>query len=366
MTTQVQFRRGTTAEHDAFTGAVGEVTVDTTKGVPVVHDGVTPGGHPMLIEGLPTISDLRVLNTRPAMMIVNGDTAAGDGGGGLYMWDPLSTDPDDGAGVIEPLSGGIGRWVRYSAWLQAPAVLESEKGQPDGVATLNAQGKLASGQIPEALLGAIDYQGVWNADTNTPAIPAADADNKGWYYKVSVAGTTDIDGTTDWEIGDWIVSNGTTWDKIDNTEPPASGIVNDSGVAGGNVAEALDALSGDISTLASDVADREVVGMLAGLEEYTTSENLPFADRGKLIEVNSATPVTITIQTDAAGGYSGMCWFTFQQIGDGALTIAADTGVTLAGVPEGSVQGPGKGPMITLVRKPSAPNTWAISLDGVA
>jgi hypothetical protein len=45
--TQVQFRRGTTAEHASFTGAVGEVTVDTTKDTLVVHDGSTAGGFPM-------------------------------------------------------------------------------------------------------------------------------------------------------------------------------------------------------------------------------------------------------------------------------------------------------------------------------
>lgn len=44
---QVQRRRGTTAQHATFTGAVGEVTVDTDRKVEVVHDGVTPGGFPM-------------------------------------------------------------------------------------------------------------------------------------------------------------------------------------------------------------------------------------------------------------------------------------------------------------------------------
>lgn len=48
MSTQVQFRRGTTAETNVFTGAVGEVTVDTTKDTCVVHDGVTAGGFPLL------------------------------------------------------------------------------------------------------------------------------------------------------------------------------------------------------------------------------------------------------------------------------------------------------------------------------
>ncbi len=50
MATQVQFRRGTTGEHSGFTGAVGEVTVDTEKKVLCVHDATTPGGFPLLKE----------------------------------------------------------------------------------------------------------------------------------------------------------------------------------------------------------------------------------------------------------------------------------------------------------------------------
>jgi hypothetical protein len=44
MTTQVQFRRGTTDQHQTFTGAEGEITIDTDKKTAVIHDGVQPGG----------------------------------------------------------------------------------------------------------------------------------------------------------------------------------------------------------------------------------------------------------------------------------------------------------------------------------
>jgi hypothetical protein len=44
MTKQVQFRRGTTAQHATFTGALAEVTVDTDKKTLIVHDGTTAGG----------------------------------------------------------------------------------------------------------------------------------------------------------------------------------------------------------------------------------------------------------------------------------------------------------------------------------
>ena len=50
MATQVQFRRGTTGEHSAFTGAVGEVTVDTEKKTVCIHDATTLGGFPLLRE----------------------------------------------------------------------------------------------------------------------------------------------------------------------------------------------------------------------------------------------------------------------------------------------------------------------------
>lgn len=47
MATQIQLRRGTTSQHSTFTGAAGEVTVDTDKDVAVVHDGSTAGGFPL-------------------------------------------------------------------------------------------------------------------------------------------------------------------------------------------------------------------------------------------------------------------------------------------------------------------------------
>ena len=50
MPTVVQFRKGTTSEHSTFTGANGEITIDTDKGVVVVHDATTQGGIPLAKE----------------------------------------------------------------------------------------------------------------------------------------------------------------------------------------------------------------------------------------------------------------------------------------------------------------------------
>ncbi len=68
----------------------------------------------------------------------------------------------------------------------------------------------------------LNYQGTWNATTNVPAIPAASAANRGDYYVVATAGTTTISGINSWAVGDWIVSNGSTWDKLDNTDQVTS------------------------------------------------------------------------------------------------------------------------------------------------
>ena len=50
MSTQVQFRRGNTSQTSTFTGAMGEITVDTDKDTLVVHDGALAGGYPLARE----------------------------------------------------------------------------------------------------------------------------------------------------------------------------------------------------------------------------------------------------------------------------------------------------------------------------
>jgi hypothetical protein len=67
MSRSVQRRRGTTAEHATFTGALAELTVDTTKDTVVVHDGAVAGGYPLLRQDLSNL---------PAGTIDNADISA--------------------------------------------------------------------------------------------------------------------------------------------------------------------------------------------------------------------------------------------------------------------------------------------------
>ena len=64
--------------------------------------------------------------------------------------------------------------------------------------------------------GGLDYQGTWNASTNTPTL-ASGVGTNGYYYVVSVDGSTNLDGITDWKAGDWLLFNGTVWQKIDQS-----------------------------------------------------------------------------------------------------------------------------------------------------
>jgi hypothetical protein len=95
----------------------------------------------------------------------------------------------------------------------------SEKAQPLGVATLDAGGKVPTSQIP--MQGDLNYQGTWNASTNTPTLTSS-VGTQGYYYVVSVAGTTNLNGITDWQIGDWAIYNGSVWQKVDNTDAVTS------------------------------------------------------------------------------------------------------------------------------------------------
>ena len=71
-----------------------------------------------------------------------------------------------------------------------------------------------------AFSGALIPQGNWNASTNTPDISTAT--EPGYFWIVSVNGSTDIGGITDWEVNDWVVKTADGWAKIDNTDKVTS------------------------------------------------------------------------------------------------------------------------------------------------
>lgn len=84
---------------------------------------------------------------------------------------------------------------------------------------LQAFGKVQN-QI-NSLVGGVMFKGLWNAATNTPALTSG-VGVKGEYYVVSVPGSTNLDGITDWNLGDWAIFDGTAWQQVDNTDAVVS------------------------------------------------------------------------------------------------------------------------------------------------
>lgn len=117
--------------------------------------------------------------------------------------------------------------VRPSNWNADHTIIglgtaaEKDAGVANGVATLDGGGTVPLTQIPASIQGSLNYQGTWNASTNTPTL-ASGVGTKGYYYAVSVAGSTNLDGITNWNIGDMAVYSGTAWQKIDNTDAVTS------------------------------------------------------------------------------------------------------------------------------------------------
>ena len=93
-----------------------------------------------------------------------------------------------------------------------------KRGQANGVASLDVSGKVPLSQINDALIGSVNYQGTYNANTNTPALPTAST-HKGWYYVCSVNGintSTVLASGDSLRSGDWTISNGINWLKLEN------------------------------------------------------------------------------------------------------------------------------------------------------
>ena len=96
----------------------------------------------------------------------------------------------------------------------------SRKGSANGYASLDANGRVPASQLPSS---AFEYKGEWNANTNSPDIYPSYTGNSGDQYRVATGGTQNLgNGSVTFEVGDFVFYNGSTWDKIDNTESVTS------------------------------------------------------------------------------------------------------------------------------------------------
>ena len=151
-----------------------------------------------------------------------------------------------------------------------------DAGVANGVATLDSGGKVPVSELPAAVLGALSYQGTWDASTNTPTLTSS-VGTKGYYYVVSVAGNTNLNGITDWQIGDWAVFNGSIWQKVDNTD--AGGDVVGPASATDNAIARFDSTTGKL--IQNSVVTVDDTGIVSGvLSEQFTPTTAPSYSQG--------------------------------------------------------------------------------------
>jgi hypothetical protein len=142
--------------------------------------------------------------------------------------------------------------------------------------------------------GGVVYQGTWDASSNSPTLTSG-VGTKGYYYVVSVAGSTNLDGTTLWGVGDWAVFNGTAWQKVDG---------------------------GDTSVVTSLT--------VTGLTGYMYANNSSAVTASTTIPVANVTGAVANTVNVLAGGLLS---------GGGALT--GNVTISLTSVPSGNVSGLG-------------------------
>ena len=184
----------------------------------------------------------------------------------------------------------------------------TQKGAANGVATLDSGGQIPIGQIPP--LGDLNYQGTWNAASNSPAL-TSNIGTKGYYYVVNFAGNTDLNGITDWQVNDWAVFNGSVWQKIDNTDLVSS----------------VNGYTGAVVLTYTDVN-----AQIAGTYVSSVSATSPIASSG------GTTPtISISQASASTNGYLSFTdWSTFNAKGNGTVTsvsATAGTGISISGSP---------------------------------
>lgn len=211
------------------------------------------------------------------------DKIIGGTSGNLITIDSTGNIQDSGTTTSDFASASHNHAGVYEPVLGFTPEDSSDKGQSNGYASLDANAKVPTAQLPDTILGTLQYKGSLDASGGSyPSSP-----EKGDYYVVGVAGTIN---TIEYKVGDWAVYNGSSWDNVDNSDKVSS-------VAGKTGVVLLQA--SDISNLGNS-ATRDV-GVSSGTVCAGDDSRLA-TDRTRKITVSTSPP---------SGGSDGDIWLQY-------------------------------------------------------
>jgi len=198
MSSQVQFRRGTTTQNNAFTGAQGELTIDTDIKTIRIHDGTTAGGGATVVTLAATqtltnktLSTSSIWNGNAIGLLYGGTGSSLTAAAGAVAYSTSS-------GLALTASGGSGQLLQ-SAGTSSPIWVNASS-LTTGTAT-NATNAV---NIAGGSAGSLVYQ----TDTNTTGFIAAGS--SGYLLKSTGASTAPTWVTPDITLGTTVVSVGNT------------------------------------------------------------------------------------------------------------------------------------------------------------
>jgi len=192
---------------------------------------------------------------------------------------------------------------------------------------------------------------LWNASTNTPALTSS-VGTSGNFYIVSVAGSTNLNGITNWDVGDWAIFNGSVWQRVEGGANGNFTTLSVSGVAtfsAGTVSAPAITTSGDTNTGVYFPAADTIAFTEGGAEAmridsagrlliaFSTS-NAAFG--GKLQYEDTNTSASLVRYSTSAGGAPSLYMARSKGAAVGTNTIVA-SGDTLGGIVFSGANGTG-------------------------
>lgn len=200
--------------------------------------------------------------------------------------------------------------VSWSALLNAPAVIASGATKAEARASIDAASLDQNGKVPVSQLPAslMQYQGVWDASTNTPSLADGTGDI-GDVYRVTAAASRNLgSGSISFAVGDYVIYNPSgVWEKSDTTDAVAT-VAGRTGNVTLDVTDVANAVATSDSrlsdartpTAANQVADMSIVAFGSGTVRATGTGDFPFGV--KLQRAITFSSVTFRCATADASG----------------------------------------------------------------